>query len=55
MTAPDYLRHKATVLRKAANNPRKGYSEETRDNMIYAATQLEVAADEIHAKFNEED
>lgn len=54
MTAPDYLRHKAATLRQAANNPRKGYSEETRDCMIYAATQLEVTADEIHAKFNEE-
>ena len=55
MTAPEYLRHKATVLRKAADNPRKGYGEETRDCMIYAATQLEVTADEIHAKFNEEE
>ncbi len=55
MTPSDYLRDKADILRKAANNPRKGYSEETRDCMIYAATQLEVTADEIHAKFNEED
>ena len=55
MSAAEYLRHKATVLRKAADNPRKGYSEEARDNMIYAATQLEVTADEIHAKFNEEE
>ena len=54
MTPSEYLHHKATTLRKAANNSRKGYSEEVRDNMIYAATQLEVAADEIHAKFNEE-
>ena len=54
MSAAEYLRHKATVLRKAAENPRKGYSEETRGEMIYAATQLEVTADEIHAKFNEE-
>lgn len=54
MTPSDYLRTKASTLRNAANNPRKGYGEEARDNMIYAATQLEVAADEIHAKFNEE-
>jgi len=55
MSAAEYLRHKATVLRKAADNPRKGYGEETRDCMIYAATQLNVAADEIQNKFNEED
>jgi hypothetical protein len=55
MTPSEYLHLKATTLRKAANNPRKGYGEETRDCMIYAATQLEVTADEIHAKFNEEE
>lgn len=55
MTPSEYLHHKATTLRNAANDPRKGYSEETRDCMIYAATQLNVAADEIHAKFNEEE
>lgn len=54
MTAPDYLRHKATVLRKAAENPRKGYGEETRGEMIYAATPLNVAADELQNEFNEE-
>lgn len=55
MTPSDYLRQKADTIRSSANNPRKGYSEETRDNMIYAAIQLDVAADEIHAKFNEDD
>jgi len=55
MSAAEYLRHKATILRKAADNPRKGYSEETRGNMIYAATQLNVAADELQNEFNEED
>jgi nucleoside diphosphate kinase len=54
MNPPDYLRDKARILRDAANNPRKDYSEEIRGNMIYAATQLNVAADELQNEFNEE-
>ena len=55
MSAPQYLRNRAETLRKRADDPRKGHDEIVRDQMWFAARQLDIAADEIEADFHIDD
>lgn len=51
----DFIRKRAERLRTTAADPRKALSEDRRDQMVYAARQLEVTADEIDADFHVRD
>lgn len=55
MSAPAYLRNRATQLRTRASDDRKTRDENVRDQMVYAARQLEIAADEIESDFHIDD
>ena len=55
MSAPTYLRNRATQLRMWASDDRKTTDENVRDQMVYAARQLEIAADEIDSDFHIDD
>lgn len=55
MSAPAYLRNRATKLRERADNDRKTTDGNVRDQMVYAARQLEIAADEIESDFHVDD
>lgn len=55
MSAPAYLRNRATKLRERAENDRKTTDGNVRDQMVYAARQLEIAADEIESDFHVDD